>query len=124
MTRKVSLGDSFGFYKGSSRPLEIIVLDSNADDAAPVDITGYTLSFTLKSSKSATPEHSIVKVTPVEVDIPVGTDGRAVVDIPAADRAALDAPKDYYIALQRTDVGDECILMEGTLKLLNTSAVP
>jgi hypothetical protein len=91
--------NSFQIYKGASKTLQLTVVQDDPDNLGsciPVDITGWTVYFTVKEKPDST-EVLIRKTStvPTEITINDPRGGEAQIFIVPADTAGFDTSKSY-----------------------------
>lgn len=97
-----------GWFKDEDK---IIIFYVRDDDDVEVDITGWSLEWTLKTSATAG-FAAITKTVGSGITIVDGEGGQANVTISASDTDDL-APATYHHSLRRTDAGFEQTLASG-----------
>lgn len=105
---------SFAFGKGQDVTIDWTVRATDSDDAAVVDITGWTFAFKVKRT-DADADPSLVTATSTIQSAGAGT---VRVTIAAADMASLDG--DYRFAFWRTNSGAAAPLGRGFFSVYDT----
>lgn len=112
MSKTFNIAATDDWFRGEDKQIKIAIVD--ADDA-PLDISGFTLRWTLETDAGV---DVIEKTTGngITVENGSGTNDRAVIAIDAADTESLD-PATYRHALWRTDSPAAQVLSEGSAVL-------
>ena len=108
MSIETAIPASANWFTGEAKTLQFTVLDSGG---TPVNITGWSFSWSLRSSKDA-PVASLIKTTGAGITIVNGPGGVLRVVVAASDTASL-TQKNYWHILRRTDPGLEQVLASG-----------
>jgi len=103
-------------YKGDSRTLEVTVTDTSG---AAVDITGYTMKFTVKKSEADT-TNTIQKTTTLatEIDLTDPANGIAEVYLLPADTLNLKAGTYVYDVEVTTDTSKVYTVIKSTFVIV------
>lgn len=102
-------------FIGEDKSLQITVYQS--DGRTPQDITGWALSWMLKTSLDVVDgSASLTKTTSAGITLTTPTSGICTVVIADTDTDSL-SPGTYVHELKRTDAGSEVVLCQGTFVL-------
>lgn len=96
-------------YRGEDAPVTVTVYESNADDAAVLDITGFTLRLVIAAKENADEDDNLIDQAAVVID---GEAGIAQSVIDAADLEVIE-PGQYWFAVWRVDSGYRKVLSKG-----------
>lgn len=112
MARESPIRKSDNWFIGEDKVLQFTI-DDGGDPPLAVDITTFTLTFTLRSCLNFPPDApDLTKTSPAGITIHDGPNGIARVLIDDVDTDAFE-PGRYFYELKRTNAGFEQVLAFG-----------
>lgn len=100
MSRQADITKADGFFIGEDKTLSFTIVDENQSTHPVVDITDWTLVWELSASYSG------VNIFIISVDLDADpTTGVCNANIPGTETEGLQADRDYWYTLRRTDLG-------------------
>lgn len=100
----------FSFHRGEDFSQPVVI--KNAAGTAVVNITGWTLAFTMREWWDQTGSATLSRTTATGITITDGAAGEATITFTKANTETL-TPKTYVYDLSRTDSGQQSVLMVG-----------
>lgn len=118
MTVQANITNDHEWYVSEDKAITITVYQ--ADGVTLQNLTGYTLQWTLRTSRY-TIGAAIITKSGGAISVATPANGQAVIDIDSADTSSLKAGT-YYHALWRMNAGSKDLLAEGYAILRKASA--